>query len=84
MLSPPSITAGEAQKLFWQQHVYRKNFNRQLKKGQFIFGPYDEEDTSEFFKLKSPYFFKPYVAVGKHFLVFFSLLRCFFYYGIFL
>lgn len=64
VLSPPSITAGEAQKLFWQQHVYRKNFNRQLKKGQFIFGPYDEEDTSEFFKLKSPYFFKPYVAVG--------------------
>ena len=44
--------------------MYRINFNKHFKKGQFIFGPYDEEDATEYVKLKSPYFFKPYVAVG--------------------
>lgn len=67
MMNPPTITTVEAQKLYWHQHYYKENFNEDLYKGQFLFGPYDEEDTTECYKLKSPYFCTPYLAVGMYF-----------------
>ncbi|XP_062617833.1 F-box/WD repeat-containing protein 2-like [Saccostrea cucullata] len=65
VLAPSSITGKEARKLYWHQYQYKEKFNEDLDKAQFVFGPYDDEDNDEYYKLKSTYFYKPYLAAGS-------------------